>query len=755
MKNSPVSRSIPALVRKLLPSSLKTGPSLAWAGAFILCSVIILINMNSNLQYKGGFEEFEVGKVADRDVIAEQSITFRDEVATSLRIQAQERLVPAVFYYSEKVSEELQNQWNSFAALAGKHPGEEHSKEAYKLGLQSEFPGIFPDDILDLLYQSQERDEVLRNGAAVLGAVLGRGIYSVPQTGLENLNPDLVVLIRQSKDRIEQERVPLRNVITKNKVTEAVSAQIDAGSYSLLFVQIAPQILKPFLKENVFYSPEDTTKSIGAARANTEPVMKSIEQGQRIIKKGFIITEDELAELQALKMNQPGNDLPAIFANIIFLLFIFGMLYYFPGRRITGRDLTDSESYLVCGFSALYIAGSVLVKNISLQSIPGSVVVPTALVIMLPSILIHSRLALILAMVLPLGAFLTGSFDVPSFVFALVSGVVSSYSLQHTEKRMDLVKAGLVIAVANLMAMTAILLWQHSPAGVYPHSLFWSAFNGLASGMLVVGVLPPLEHALNAATVFRLIELSDLNAPILRRLFTVAPGTYSHSIMVANLAEAACQDIGANALLARVGAYYHDLGKMENPDYFVENQTDYNRHDDIAPRLSATVIRSHVKQGIERARQLGLPQKVIDIIGEHHGNSVITWFYSKALQQQGVDSKRDVVNVEDFTYPGTPPHSRESAVVMLADVTEAAVRTLQKPTAGKMEKFIQELIDKKVEAGQLAQSELTFRDLETIKKAFIRVLVSYYHSRIEYPKVALPNTSNPNVSNQVNSRKEG
>jgi len=755
MKNNPDSRKIPALIRKLLPSSMRTGPALAWAGAFLVCLAVILINLNSNRQYKGGFEEFEVGKVADRDVIAEQSITYKDEEATSLRIEAQQRLVPAVFHYSDKVTEDMQNQWKAFVNLAAEHSTEEHSLAAYKLSFQSEFPGLFPDDILALLYQSEERDEVLRNGTTVLGALLDRGIYSIPQTGLENLNPDMVELFRQSGTRIEQERVPIRSILTRGKITDAVAAQVDAGSYSLLFVQLAPQILKPFLKENVFYSPEDTAKNIEAARNNIEPVMRNIEQGTRIIKRGFIITAEELTELQAMKMDQPGNDLPAIFADIIFLLLIFSLLCYFCGSRIIGRELTESESYLVCGFSALYIAGSVLIKNISLDSIPASVIIPTALVIMLPSILIHSRLALMLAMVLPLGAFLTGSFDTPSFVFALVSGVVASYSLQRTEKRMDLVKAGLIIAVANLIAMTAILLWQHSPAGVYPRSLFWSAFNGLASGMLVVGVLPPLEHALNAATIFRLIELSDLNAPILRRLFTAAPGTYSHSIMVANLAEAACQDIGANPLLARVGAYYHDLGKMENPGYFVENQTDYNRHDDIAPRLSATVIRSHVKLGLEKARQLGLPKAVIDIIGEHHGNSVITWFYNKALQQQGVDVKRDVVNAEDFTYPGSPPHSRESAVVMLADVTEAAVRTLQKPTVAKMEKFIQELIDKKVEHGQLAQSELTFRDLETIKNAFVRVLMGYYHSRIEYPKLTVPNTSNQNGSNQTSSRKEG
>jgi putative nucleotidyltransferase with HDIG domain len=292
---------------------------------------------------------------------------------------------------------------------------------------------------------------------------------------------------------------------------------------------------------------------------------------------------------------------------------------------------------------------------------------------------------------------------------------------------MDIIKAGLIIAAANCLAVIVILLMRSAGIGDYPLMLFWAALNGIFSAMLVLGVLPPLEHALNAVTPFRLLELSDLNAPVLRKLFTAAPGTYSHSIMVANLAEQACQDIGADALLARVGAYYHDIGKMDNPAYFVENQTDHNKHDDINPRLSATVIRSHVKLGIEKGRALGLPKDVMAIIAEHHGNSLISWFYNKAAQQE------DQVNTEDFAYPGAPPRSRESAVVMLADVTEAAVRTLSKPTAAKMEKFIQQLFDAKVSHGQLANSELTFRDLDTIKNAFVKVLAGYYHSRIEYP----------------------
>ena len=718
----------------------------AWITAFLICFAVIFLNMNSSRDFGRNFRDFEVGKVADRDVIAEKAVVYTDERATALRIEAQEKLVSAVFRYSNETTEGLRNRWANFASLAERLFEEASSRQTFTLALQAEFPGEFPDEVLNLLYrQESDFEAILRDGAVILGAILERGIYSIPFVGLEHLNPDVVELIRQSGARIEQERISLQSVVTRDNIITAVENHVLAGSYSSFFNRLVPELLIPFLRENVFYSPEDTASRVAEVRSAIDPVTHSIEQGKRIIRKGFVVTEDEMAELTALMMTLPRNDLQMIFAYLLFLLMLFGLLMFLSGSRIVGRSLTEGETYLVSDLSALYIAGSVLLRNIPVEPMPASVVAPTALVVMLPSILVHPRLALMLAMALPLGAFFTGSFNAASYVFALVSGVVAAYSLHGAEKRMDLVKAGLVIAVANLAAMTAVLLWQNSPIEIYAPSLFWAAFNGIASGMLVLGVLPPLEHALNASTTFRLIELSDLNAPILRRLFTVAPGTYSHSILVANLAEAACQDIGANPLLARVGAYYHDIGKMENPGYFVENQTEHNPHDDMAPRLSATVIRSHVKFGVEKARQLGLPREVIDIIGEHHGNSVITWFYDKALKQE--DGKKSPVNIEDFCYPGNPPHSKESAVVMLADVTEAAVRSMVKPTASKMEKFIHELIENKEEHGQLAQSELSFKDLEIIKNAFYRVLVGYYHSRIEYPKLETPETRDTPISN--------
>jgi putative nucleotidyltransferase with HDIG domain len=716
------------LKKMFLPFRLRPFPLLVVFLAFVVSVLNVIFNTGSGPGAVGDISNFEAGRVADRDVVAGHAVSYVDEDATRIRLEAREHLVPAVFRFSAAAGEDMRNAWRKFAALVGDLFHDGVSPEVFVLAVQAGYPGFFSASLLNRVYSDPRREQFGEFGALVLENILERGIFALPHSELASYNPDVLELLSVSGGRSERERLSYQNVITRDKAAEAMGNYAAGANFPPAFVVAGPELLLPFITENVFFSPDDSRRRVAESMVKAEPVVKYIDRGKRIIRKGFIISEEDMKELRALHFALTGRDPRLITGQILVLFLVFVLLVFLCGPRIIGRPLADREIFLVAALAGLYIILAVFVKNLSLGDLPVSTALPTALAVMLPAILINQRAALVLTMVLPLGAWLAGSFDTSAYIFALSSGVTAVFSLQGAEKRMDLIRAGLSIAAANCVAMIAILLVRRDDFGVYPAMLVWSVCNGLASGMLVLGFLPPLEHVLNAATPFRLMELSDLNAPMLKRLFAAAPGTYSHSIMVANLAESACQDIGANSLLARVGAYYHDIGKMENPDYFVENQTDYNRHDDLAPRLSATVIRSHLKLGVEKARSMGLPREVIDIIAEHHGNSVITWFYNEALKRESA------VNMEDFTYPGTPPKSRESAVVMLADVTEAAVRTLKKPTAARMEKFIQELVGAKVEHGQLSESELTFRDLAVIEKAFVRVLAGHYHSRIEYPK---------------------
>jgi putative nucleotidyltransferase with HDIG domain len=719
------------LTRTMNLSGFRVTPVLVSVIALLITVVIAAGNI-SGADGASDIREFEAGKVAERDVIAERALSYIDEEATRLRTEAQERLVPAVFRFSVSASAQTRDTWQHFAVLADELIATGGSAESCRLAIQAEFPSLFPDpQPLTAYFSAPERSSFSGYGTTVLNSLLDKGIFSLVPDELRKYNPDVVYLYTSFGSRMEQERIPYSRVITPTNVPEAISQIAESAGLPASFRNIAPELLKPFISENVFFSPGDTDRRVAETRESVEPVMRYIEKDQRIVRKGFIVSEEEMRDLAAIHTASANRDPRAVIGIILLVLLLYGLFILLRGKLFMGRELRDRESYLLSVLVCLYLAGSMLVKNLfpADESVVVSLVFPTALAVMIPAVFMGPRIALVFAIALPMGAFLCGALDTFAYIFALVSAVSASFAIKKAEKRMDLIKAGLIVAVSNCAAIIVILLFHHAAFAEYPAMLFWAFLNGVMSGILLLGFVAPLEYILNAATTFRLMELSDVNAPILKRLFTVAPGTYSHSILVANLAEQACQDIGANALLARVGSYYHDLGKMDNPDYFVENQTAYNKHDDIAPRLSATVIRSHVKLGVEKARSLKLPLEIIDIIAEHHGNSLITWFFDKATKQEAQ------VSSDDFTYPGVPPRTKEAAVVMLADVTEAAVRTLSKPTAAKIERFIQELFDAKVKHGQLANSDLSFRELEKIKNAFVKVLASYYHSRIEYPKI--------------------
>jgi putative nucleotidyltransferase with HDIG domain len=727
-----LSESLFRKLKQLNVPRLGLVPGIVCLCSFAAAVFVIVSNMNSGVEALGDLNDFEVGKVADRDIIAEHTLSYLDKEATRLRMEAQESLVPAVFRYSVSITSSVLDAWNVFCNYADDLARQGMQAASLRLEVQARYPGLFSAPVLDALFGSPRRAEFRGYGLELLNNVLEKGIFALEGADMRRHNPDMVELLVFLGDRTERERVSFHSIVTKDGIEEAITMAAENGEMLSDFTAIAPALLMPFIRENVFFSREDTELRIVEAMERVVAVTRNIEKGKRVIRKGFVITEEEMMDLQALSAALPKKDPRSIIGLVLLVALLYVLYILLQSKLVLNRDFTKSERCLLFVLVCLYFAGAGLISNLvpGLSNFPVSLFFPTALMVMIPAVFFGPSLALVMALAFPLGACFAGFFDIPSYIFALISGVAASAVLGGAEKRMDLIKAGLTIAAVNCLAVVVILLMRSADFADYPPMLFWAALNGIVSGMLILGVLPPLEHALNAATTFRLLELSDLNAPVLRGLFTAAPGTYSHSIMVSNLAEQACQDIGANALLARVGAYYHDIGKMDNPDYFVENQTDHNRHDDINPRLSVTVIRSHVKLGVEKARSLGLPTDVINIVAEHHGNSLIMWFYKKATEQE-----EQQVRSEDFSYPGTPPRSRESAVVMLADVAEAAVRTLSKPTVAKMEKFIQQLFDDKVEQGQLAQAELTFRDLEMIKNAFVKVLAGYYHSRIEYPKI--------------------
>ncbi|MDR3168097.1 MAG: phosphohydrolase, partial [Treponema sp.] len=467
-----------ALLKLLRGSKIRLGPALATAAAFLLSVTIIISNPKGRGEL-GNLEDFEVGRVAERDIIAEHTVSYEDTTATRLRFEAQMQLIPAVFHYAQDVDEEMLKNYNNFIHYSTNLMEGELSADTYRLEMEARFPGIFSGEALVSLFQSKERADFPDFAYSVLSYFWETGVFALPATGLENYNPDAVELLHNSSgSRIERERISYGNIITLDTLEENFKRHIAEGSYPASFEPIAWDLLKPFIKENVVFSSQDTEQRVEEMKSQINPVVKYIEQGKRVIKKGFIITDEDMAQLRALELSLSGRDPLATTGLVLVLFLVYALLVFLGSKLIVGRTLNDAEIYLLSGLSALYLILAVLVRDLFFNTpyLPVSIVLPTALVVMLPSILISPRLALAMGLVLPLGAFLAGSFDTFAYFFALVSGVAASYTLRRAEKRMDLVKAGLIIAVANGIAVIAILLLKQSDIGDYPVILFWAAF---------------------------------------------------------------------------------------------------------------------------------------------------------------------------------------------------------------------------------------------------------------------------------------
>jgi putative nucleotidyltransferase with HDIG domain len=265
------------------------------------------------------------------------------------------------------------------------------------------------------------------------------------------------------------------------------------------------------------------------------------------------------------------------------------------------------------------------------------------------------------------------------------------------------------------------------------YEIFAAMGSGLLSGIIASGLVPVIELLMGFTTNFKLMELGNLNRPILRELMVKAPGTYHHSVIVGSMVEAAAEAIGANAHLARVGAYYHDIGKVKKPLYFIENQGAENRHDTLTPTMSVLLLVAHVKDGSEMARENKLPPQIVDIVEQHHGTSLMSFFYHKAMENRGPNSPE--INEMDFRYPGPKPQSKEAGLVMLADICEAATRSLAEPTPTKIHELVKTLINRVFDDGQLEASELALKDITEVKRVFVNILVGIYHHRVAYPGI--------------------
>ncbi len=698
---------------------------------FIVSFFVVIAAMLFTTLDRGGLayldlDEFPVGRVAERDVIAGRDISYTDQAATEIRRAARlQSLAPIFMQDTELVSDTLKKYDEFVSFMLALHNDAEATFDAR---VQEQYPGLFDTQVLKNLQKSKQFDGILAAAQAIVKQMMAVGIAEFPKKGLEGFNQAEITLVMRRGNNREYINIQTSAVIKKENLNSYIKSAIRSYDANL-DAGVTAALIRPFLQPTVIYDEKETEMRTQEALKQVQPVIVTIQKNQKIIKRGFIITTENYRQLQAYSDSGNYLDLNKFFGLSAFILclYIIGVFMLLP-QTISDRLKESRKIFLLLISLAVYLIVLFTAKALSLiQALDIIPFIPAALTAMLVSTLISTRVAIrmvFLAMLIVLTA--TG-FKLEPALFALFSGLSAVSLTNLTGRRMDLIKTSCQLAVIHPIITFVLCTVFPDSYSDFVFVLLGSVINGFISGIFVLGFLPILEDRLNTPTCFRLMELSDLNSPTMKQMLLTASGTYNHTMMVATLAEAACREIGADALLARVGAYYHDIGKMANTEYFVENQTSYNKHLDLNPRLSAAIIRSHVKIGVEKAESMRLPREVIDIIGQHHGNSLVQYFYAKAKE---LDPN---VSPKDFSYPGQPPRTKEAAVVMLADVSEAACRTLDHPSVPRLEKFIAKLVKGKMESGQLDNCDLTLRELSVIQESFVTTLAGYYHSRIKYP----------------------
>jgi len=731
-----------------LLENLRSG--LTWVDAlagFCATAVIALILIGFRSQ---AIPDYEVGQIAGQEVRAAQDVFYEDRMATDLRRAEAEAAVPAVYQLeTDLISGHLKSTADAFSeardilAEAGALKSKARRAELLKT-LGARTGGAFPPKVLEALLRYNFSPDLEARMLELLDTVLRDGIIRDRGEFLKDLRSG--ILVRDGSYALERLLTDAYRVRELSAARESIrQSPIDFPGLSARDRSTLLAYLESALFPTLLCDREETDSRRALASRQVKPVEVQLKQGQTVVRGGEQITPQILMQLSALKNLRRPRSLVWQFGGyfLITAILLYSLWRYFVYYQTRHTKIRNLAVLIL-----VVIASELLVVRLltSLADILGERFqrfqdpyvlyfgIPFAFGALLITLLVDVNLGVLSSVVL---AILCGLFygHVELSAYCLIGSLAGIYSIRQYKDRAAIIKSGLTIAVANIICLAALAIMRQAPLR-FSDALDY-AILALSSGMLASALcsmlLPALETLFKVTTDIRLLELSNLNAPLLRRLAVEAPGTYHHSLMVATLAEAAAEAIGANPLLARVGAYYHDIGKLTKPEYFVENQAyGGNKHEDLSPSMSCLIISSHVKDGLHFARAAGLPQCISDMIPQHHGTRIMTFFYQKA--KEAADDDRSKLSEADFRYPGPRPQSREAAIMMLADSVEAASRTLgDAPAPAQIRGMIDRLAGAIIDDKQFDDCDITFRDVELIKESFFKILAGIFHHRIDYP----------------------
>lgn len=702
---------------------------------------------------------YQAGEIATSDIRATQDYLLEDrELTQQLRTDA-ESTAPIVYTLSDNIPESLLARLQRAIATTRAARNEKPGLSTAELRPQLE-------PILDVQLAEGELRTLIRS--EISDAVIAR--------------------LRRSLQSVYRQKVILDTKVFRSDTTRGVEIHNSAGktigsaNLDTPFIEIAEArrhvqasladenssrhiaaLLSKMLKPNLFFDREATEAAKTAAIKDVKPVLFKVQKGEMIVRVGERVSSEQAKKLEMIFRASKGGGTLYTALGIFGLV---GVLFYFPYRfacknirkfNPSNRDLLAIGIMIISSFTIFKLA--LLVSANIGAAFPGVspssyyYLFPFAAGAMVVRVLLNSEIALVYCvMMAPLLGILFNS-NMLVVVYAMLGSVVGAHGVRQCQDRGSIYTAGSKVAVVNLAMGLCFQTMDGSLFSIQTlYVLLFAVIGALLSAMLVSAFIPLFESLFHYTTNIKLLELANLNSPLLRDLMIKAPGTYHHSVVVGNLVEAAAEAIGANPLLARVCAYYHDIGKAAKPLYFIENvQGGENRHDKLSPHMSALILISHIKEGEALAREKRLGKPIIDVIRQHHGTALIKFFYERAKQQAEANGQQ--VDPREFRYPGPKPQTREAGLVMLADAVEAASRTLVNPTPDRIQGMVQKLINRIFSDGQLDECELTLKNLHEIAKSFNRILGAIFHHRIEYPE-PVHKGSNGGKKNNVHSAPE-
>ncbi|MFD2213913.1 HD family phosphohydrolase [Metabacillus endolithicus] len=557
-----------------------------------------------------------------------------------------------------------------------------------------------------------------------------------------------VSLVETSEDELELAKdavvTAVNNIMSKEipivQLTEAKKQVEDELQYTSLRPEVSQSatILARFaITPNFVFDLKATEEQRQLAKDSVKTAQ--IKQGQILVEEDELINREVYRKLGLVGLLDDHQSFKPFLGLGLFILLILAAVVYFFEKKDSPISRKNNSLLLYCLIFAITI---LLMKIVSLfQKIDYThigYIVPVAMGVMLVKLLLNERLAILTSMIFAVcgsvifNEGITGNFNFSIGIYYLFGCLAGVLFLGEHNLRSKILQAGLFVAGINVLALTAIMLIRN---GGYSNMEISSYFvmacaSGLVSSVLTIGFMPFFETGFGILSTMKLIELANPNHPLLRKILTETPGTYHHSVMVANLSESACEAIGANGLLARVAAYYHDIGKTKRPQYFIENQMNIeNPHNKLSAQLSKNIIISHVTDGVEMLRKHKMPKEFVDIAEQHHGTTLLKYFYHQAKQTN------DSIYEEEFRYPGPKPQTKEIAIISIADSVEAAVRSMSNPTPEKIEKLVRSIISDRLQDNQLDECDITLKELDIIAKSFCESLKGIFHSRIEYPEL--------------------